>query len=112
MIFVNSPFEILDESFRNLYPKKEYKACFEPELEDEKGNTVYGFTQFNDGETPVIAISAELTIKDAVEIFAHELAHVAAGAGAGHGKKWKQEFEKIFHEYHRIGREKFHEQEG
>lgn len=112
MIFINSPFEILDEAFQNLYPKKEYKACFEPELEDEKGNTVYGFTQFNDDETPVIAISADLTIKDAVEIFAHELAHAAAGVGAGHGKKWKQEFEKIFQEYHRIGREMFPEQEG
>lgn len=40
---------------------------------------MFGFTQFSKGETPVIAISAELSITDATEIFAHELAHVAAG---------------------------------
>lgn len=57
----------------------------------------------------IIAVSAELTIKDAIEIFAHELAHVASGEDAGHGEKWEQEFEKIFQEYHRIGREIFHD---
>lgn len=111
MIFVNDPFEILNKAFSNLYPEKQYKACFMTELEDEEGNTVYGFTQFDDGEIPVIAISAELTIKDATEIFAHELAHVAAGEGEGHGEKWEMEFEKMFKEYHRIGKEMFGEQE-
>ena len=111
MIFVNDPFEMLDEAFQNLHPEKEYKACIEPELENKKGNTVHGFTQFNDDETPIIAISAELTIKDAVEIFAHELAHVATGKGVGHGEKWEQEYEKIFREYNRIGNEMFPEQE-
>ena len=91
------------------HSEKEYEACLEPELEDEKCNSVYGFTQFND-ETTVIAISADLAIKDAVEVFTHELDHVAAGKGVGHGEKWKQEFEKIFREYNRIGNEMFPEQ--
>lgn len=30
MIFINSPFTILDEAFRGLYPDKKYKACIEP----------------------------------------------------------------------------------
>lgn len=107
MIFVNDPFEILDEAFRNLHPEKEYKACIEPELENKKG--VHGFTQFNDDKTPVIAISADLTIKDAAEVFAHELAHVAAGKGAGHGETWNKEYKKIHQEYRRVGREKFPE---
>lgn len=79
MIFINSPFAILDEAFRSLYPDKKYKACIEPSIKDDEGNRVFGFTQFSKGETPVIAISAELNIMDATEIFAHELAHVAAG---------------------------------
>lgn len=78
MIFVNSPFAILDEAFRSLYPDKKYKACIEPSIKDDEGNRVFGFTQFSKGETPVIAISAELNIMDATEIFAHELAHVGS----------------------------------
>lgn len=60
MIFINSPFAILDEAFRSLYPDKKYKACIEPSIKDDEGNRVFGFTQFSKGETPVIAISAEL----------------------------------------------------
>lgn len=109
MIFINSPFTILDEAFRGLYPDKKYKACIEPSMKDDEGNRVFRFTQFSKGETPVIAISAELSIMDATEIFAHELAHVAAGEGVGHGERWDEEFQKIFDEYNRIGRERFGE---
>ena len=109
MIFVNSPFAILDEAFRSLYQDKKYKACIEPSIKDDEGNRVFGFTQFSKGETPVIAISAELNIMDATEIFAHELAHVAAGEGAGHGERWDKEFQRIFDEYNRIGKGRFGE---
>lgn len=105
MIFINSPFAILDEAFRSLYPDKKYKACIEPSIKDDEGNRVFGFTQFSKGETPVIAISAELNIMDATEIFAHELAHVAAGEGAGHGERWDEEFQRIFDEYNRMPEE-------
>ena len=70
---------------------------------------MFGFTQFSKGETPVIAISAELNIMDATEIFAHELAHVAAGEGAGHGERWDEEFQRIFDEYNRIGKDRMPE---
>ena len=107
MIFANSPFEILNETFRNLYPEKTYRACIEDGMEDENGKEVFGYTQFTKDEDPVIAISADLSIKDATEIFAHELAHVAAGEGAGHGEKWETEFQKIFDEYNRVGQKRF-----
>lgn len=54
MIFINSPFAILDEAFRSLYPDKKYKACIEPSIKDDEGNRVFGFTQFSKGETPVM----------------------------------------------------------
>lgn len=47
MIFINSPFTILDEAFRGLYPDKKYKACIEPNIKDDEGNRAFGFTQFN-----------------------------------------------------------------
>lgn len=36
MIFINSPFAILDEAFRSLYPDKKYKACIEPSIKDDE----------------------------------------------------------------------------
>lgn len=74
MIFINSPFAILDEAFRSLYPDKKYKACIEPSIKDDEGNRVFGFTQFSKGETPVIAISAELNIMDAQAVKMHFMA--------------------------------------
>lgn len=107
MIFCNSPFGMIDKAFKILYPEKNYKACIEPEIKDDEGRKVYGVTIFYEDETPVIAISAELAIKDAAEVFAHELAHVAAGEGVGHGEKWEQAFENISKEYQRIGKAMF-----
>lgn len=107
MIFENSPFELIDKAFKNLYPGKEYKACIEPDITDDQGEKAYGITIFYEDETPIVAISAELAIKDAAEVFAHELAHVAAGEGAGHGKEWEEAFDSISREYQRIGEEMF-----
>lgn len=107
MIFENDPFELLNKAFRNLYPEKEYKACFLQDIRDSHGEIAHGFTQFDDSGIPKIAISAELTIIDAVEIFAHELAHVADGGKSVHGEKWEQEFEKLYQEYNRLGNEMF-----
>lgn len=111
MIFENSPFELIDEAFKNLYPEKEYRACIEPDITDDQGEKAYGITIFYEDETPIVAISAELAIKDDAEVFAHELAHVEAGEGAGHGEKWEEAFENIHKEYQRIGEEMFGEEE-
>lgn len=107
MIFLNSPFDILDKAFRNLYPNKEYVAYVLAEVEDEDGERAYGFTRFEEGKIPIIAISAELRIKDAIEIFAHELAHVAVGEEEGHGEQWNFQFDRLCEEYERIGTEMF-----
>ena len=109
-IFENSPFGLINRAFKNLYPEKEYKACIEPDITDDQGEKAYGITIFYEDETPIVAISAELAIKDAAEVFAHELAHVAAGEGAGHGKEWEEAFDKICREYQRIGEEMFKEE--
>ena len=47
---------------------------------------------------------------DAVEIFAHELAHVAVGVGHAHDAVWEKAFDDIREEYNRIGFELFGEE--
>lgn len=49
MIFINSPFAILDEAFRSLYPDKKYKACIEPSIKDDEDVLVW-FEYFRFGE--------------------------------------------------------------
>lgn len=70
-------------------------------LRDDEGGVVYGITTFpaDENEVPLVEISAELTVQDAVEILAHELAHVAAGIDAGHGEAWEKAFHRIHQEY-------------
>lgn len=51
-----------------------------------------------------------LEVNNAVEIFAHELAHVAVGVDHEHDDAWEDAFEAIFQEYNRIGHALFAEQ--
>lgn len=44
-----------------------------------------------------------------VEIFAHELAHVATPEDREHGEAWKAAFDRIFEEYNRIAQDLFGE---
>ena len=44
---------------------------------------------------------------DAVEVLAHELAHVAVGIEHDHDEVWQEAFDKIFEEYNRIGNQMF-----
>lgn len=113
MAIINNPFDMIEEAFGNLYPDKKYEAYMWVDVKDDAGEPAYGVTTFpEDGSAPMIFISADLKLSDAVEIFAHELAHVAAGASAGHGEGWDEAFENIFAEYNRIGEVRFGEQEG
>lgn len=105
MIFKNSPFEMIDKAFRTLFPNKDYIAYIDVDMKDENGENVYECTQFNDDDTPVIFIDSSLSIYNAVEIFAHELAHVAVGEREGHGELWEKAFDDIFNEYNRMGEE-------
>lgn len=107
--FKNDPFCILDKAFKKLYDK-EYEAQIAPILHDEEGKEIFGQTIL-DEVMPVIEISANIPYQDMIEIFAHELAHVAVGETAEpHGIEWEHAFENIFQEYERIGK-RFYEDE-
>ena len=106
--FVNDMFALVWMAFKNLYPDKECRCVWVPKLEkDEDGGQPIGVTTFYDEGYAFVEIVATITVADAVEIFAHELAHVAAGNNAGHGKAWEEAFDKIFAEYNRIGYEMY-----
>ena len=104
----NSPFEMLDIAFKRLFPDVKYKAYFQPNIRDsENGEKVYGLTDFAEDGEITIFVDTDLNISDAVEIFAHELAHAGVGIEHDHDEIWERAFEDLFDEYNRIGEELF-----
>ena len=103
--FVNDMFSLVYLAFKNLYPEKTVQCEWVPELEpSEDGLEVFGVTTFS-ADSVYVEISAKLHVVDAVEILAHELAHVVSGSDADHGPEWEAAFDAIFDEYNRIGEE-------
>jgi hypothetical protein len=106
--FENDPFALVWMAFKNLYPNKECKIWYDKKEPCENGGTVVlGETFFEDDGTTTVFIDYDLQVKNAVEIFAHELAHVAAGEDAAHGETWEKAFDAIFAEYNRLGYKMF-----
>ena len=107
--FQNSPFEMLAEAFRRLYPDVEYTAFIEPNIRERaNGETVYGLCDFDvDTDAITIFIDSDLSIANAIEIFAHELAHATVGVDHDHDEAWESAFDALFEEYNKIGDELF-----
>ena len=104
----NSPFEILNIAFKRLFPNVKYNAYFEPNMEQySKGEYAFGLTDFKDNGEIVILIDINLSINNAVEIFAHELAHAGVGKEHEHDEVWKKAFDDLFNEYMKLGSEMF-----
>lgn len=102
--FINDPFTVIWTAFKNLYPDKECTVCWGGNLCDEENNPVFGTTDFNEttGEVTVIVDAAKLKVIDAMEVFAHELAHVAVGVGYDHDEVWENAFDRILAEHDRL----------
>lgn len=104
--FENDPFSLVFQAFKKLYPQKDCECYWKAELEpDEDGHNVLGLTTYTDDGRIYIDISVRIPVMDAVEIFAHELAHVAAGPQEEHGKAWEDAFDAIHSEYNRASQE-------
>ena len=102
--FRNDPFALVARAFKNLYPERVYLAQIAPDVVDEAGNAACGSTTFpDDGSPPIVEVSGEIPIAGGIEIFAHELAHVATPEDQDHGEAWQTAFDRIFEEYNRIG---------
>lgn len=107
--FNNDIFSLIWIAFKNIFPDKECKCFWEPKIADcEDGTPCLGVTDFNEENGDVsVFVKPSLTVADAAEIFAHELAHVAVGAEHAHDKVWEKAFDDIFEEYNKVGEEMF-----
>ena len=107
-IFKNCPFQMLDICFKRLFPEVKYEAFFEPNIrDDENGNECCGLTDFDENGKITIFVDVDLSINNAVEIFAHELAHAGVGVEHGHDEVWEKAFDDLFNEYNKLGEEMF-----
>lgn len=111
--FINDMFSMVHMAFDSLFPGKPVRIWWNakiPKAEDDEQRA--GLTSFNEDGTIDVDIDALLPVADAVEILAHELAHVAAGENEGHGEKWEQAFDAIHAEFDRIGNDLFPDDPG
>ena len=106
-VFDNDPFAMVWQAYRNLYPGRPAPSVEWTHIDenDEETHGAWGYTVFTDDGEVAVFVSCDLKVMDAVEVLAHELAHVAVGAAEDHGEKWEAAFEAIFQEYNRIGAE-------
>ena len=105
--FMNDPFAMVYDAFKRLYPDRDCECYFDVIEENERGEKVFGETLYFDDGRITIGVDVRLCLADAVEIFAHELAHVAAGSEAEHNEEWEKAFDAIHQKYNEIGNELF-----
>lgn len=107
-IFKNCTFEMLDIAFKRLFPGVQYTAFYDCDIEDnEHGKKVSGVTNFAEDGDITILVDGTLQVNDAVEVFAHELAHAGVGGEHEHDEVWQKAFDDLFDEYNKIGDEMF-----
>jgi len=104
MEFLN-PFECVIEAYKSLWGTVRCKISFDPKIRKRffwaKWNC-WGYTDF-DEDPPVIKISAHLSVFHAVEILAHELAHLKCGENdLNHGRRWEETFDALHKETMKI----------
>ena len=98
--FVNDMFAFVYLAFKNLYPNKDCEIQWV--TEDLLGEGHYGCTTFGEDGKILVDISASIPVVDAVEVLAHELAHVAVGIEKDHTDEFERAFDAIFVEYNKL----------
>lgn len=102
MRFENDPFIVLFDIFETLYPMCLVARCQWVEGLHEKEDDPWGRIEFLIGKAPLISIDVSIEVKYAVEILAHELAHLYAeykGEIEKHGPVWEECFDAIHEAY-------------
>ena len=103
--FANDMFAMIYKAFRDLYPDKDCKCQWVCQIGSDDEDEAFGETIFEEETGEVyVNVKATLTVADAAEVFAHELAHVAVGKDTqGHGKEWQDAFDAINERYEKNG---------
>ncbi len=110
VVFINDPFHVVYQAFKELYPDKECEIMFDYNVETtDTHERVKGVTIFpDDGSIPQIRIDCEQTIDQISEILAHELAHVALGKPdwddieLDHGEDFEKVLDEIFDRFNEL----------
>ena len=100
--FENDIFSLIWKAYCMEFPNNipvNLKCYWVDEIRDDDGVEVFGSTTFGDDGTTEICVSGNIKVSDAAEVFAHELAHLAAGVNAEHGDEWEDAFERIYRNY-------------
>lgn len=107
--FTNDMFSMVYKAFKRLYPEKDCNCQWQPaQMTSADGKNVLGLTTYGDDGNVYVDISTNLKVVDAIEILAHELAHVAVGEEVEpHGEEWEEAFDAIHNEFDKIGNEMF-----
>lgn len=102
--FIDNPFDLLLDAFNALYPDK-YAEIYWTDKEtlqaDSGQKGALGITNYADEDRPTtdILICADQTMVEAMDVLAHELAHVAVGFDAAHGEEFQSAYKAIFEKY-------------
>ena len=110
VVFINDPFHVVYQAFKELYPDKECEILFDYNVETtDTHERVKGVTIFpDDGSIPQIRIDCEQTIDQISGILAHELAHVALGKPEwddrelDHGEDFEKVLDAIFDRFNEL----------
>jgi len=103
MIAFQDPIQVIIDIFEQRHPKKKVIVQYVQGMKEKAD--AYGETFFpNDGGIPIVSIDVEISIIGAIDVLAHELAHVAIGPDGKHGEKWDNEYTEINNSFHK----KFH----
>ena len=89
-----NPFDLMIEAAQEIKP---IKAKIRVSSLDENEQHWWGRTLFvDDSDLALIEINKDCTLEAALEVLAHELAHVIAGPEADHGPRFKETFDQIY----------------
>lgn len=90
---------MIDIAFKRLFPDKKYIAYW------GSVENAYGYTIFNGDELAKVVIDCGLSVENAAEIFAHELAHVGVGEDEQHNEVWEKAFDDLNKEFDKVKNE-------
>lgn len=100
--FLFDPFRCVMAAVQELYPGLEADIQWVEDLHEED-NDPYGRTMIPVNDlVPRVEIDVRTPVYGAVEVLAHELAHVATPDDMEHGAKWQAAFDAINQRYHEI----------
>jgi len=106
--FQIDPLRMVWNVFCRLFPNTPFVLEWTDDLHKQDGDPWgQAFIPDDNGDTPVVSIDVATPVRGAVEVLAHELAHVAVyDLGLNelqdddHGKHWEEILDKINEEYH------------